>query len=968
MSKKLFLAIQAAIFSIGCSGGFEKFAPPQNSISGRGAKVNPKILTTTPSAGSTVSPITGSNGTQIRVVFDMTMKTAMTPVINTWVRDLGNSNDIIWYSVANSGATFTWSSTTYANDTLTIQLGWVRWPENNIIGFDFKNETLVNLDDMPLDNSDKISFTVGWNPGRYKVVPTGQYSCYRYSTTTPVAWTLENTCKDSTTGGGGIIGTYNYPAGQNGFIDPRNDDYGPAIYGASFAGYVNGRRFKKANNPMNLVPANCQGLASDSCYPYSVDAVTNLVWKTCSQGQNYADQMYVGPGEKCTPPAGSDFTWGEAVNACSALNTAANGQGYGGRKDWRLPTIEELENLVDYGVRVKVGLGEPTPGYPEMPAIDGYDESTGPIVQWEGAFPVTPITKGYWTATGVSARVSGAQYYGQAYVVEFQKGSMGAGGGSGSLLESNRKTTNRKKVRCVAGPYVDPSAQSLTPTVVGNTATLGGSGATFWGYSATPNFHVSSAVPAYDIETNEHSLTVTFNKLPNSLQAGTTTNYCIAAYNATSCGASLLSIATAVQTSGNTSAYKLTFGSAMGANTAYKLFVSNVQSATDLWQTGQSYTVNSYVYDSGNVYRVAIAHTSSSIITDTGNGNLVLVPPFSAATLFPANTKLYVPGTQQVVNVVSTYTSSASAATDITNGSLAVQKTMILNPAQTLTLQHALFNGTPRTASPAGSTVFNVVSATSTNLTTVQVTFNRLPNTGDATTAANYRIFVAADNLSYGSGTQVASVTAATLSGYTATLTLGLPLPNLSANVAYGVVASNIRFAGANVVDDTVNKLRWQRCRKGTFDSATCGDDGDSTNDSDRWNDALNYCDSLNAIRYDDDSNTSTARYKWRAPTINELKSIANRSLFGTLGYAIDTTIFPTPNVMAEDYASSTNYTLNGDPQQDTNVNPNPPNFNQAWGFNFIAGFPSIAQKDNTTIIAGLKPPKKNIRCVRNLP
>lgn len=244
----------------------------------------------------------------------------------------------------------------------------------------------------------------------------------------------------------------------------------------------------------------------------------------------------------------------------------------------------------------------------------------------------------------------------------------------------------------------------------------------------------------------------------------------------------------------------------------------------------------------------------------------------------------------------------------------------------------------------------------------MQVTFNRLPDAAQASAIGNYKIISAASSAVFGSAS-VAAITGVTLSGYTATLTT-----TLTGGTPYAVVTQNITFAGANVVDDTVNKLRWQRCRKGTFDSATCGDDGDSTNDSDRWNDALNYCDSLNAIRYDDDSNTSTARYKWRAPTINELKSIANRSLFGTLGYAIDTTIFPTPNVMAEDYASSTNYTLNGDPQQDTNVNPNPPNFNQAWGFNFIAGFPSIAQKDNTTIIAGLKPPKKNIRCVRNLP
>jgi hypothetical protein len=50
----------------------------------------------------------------------------------------------------------------------------------------------------------------------------------------------------------------------------------------------------------------------------------------------------------------------------------------------------------------------------------------------------------------------------------------------------------------------------------------------------------------------------------------------------------------------------------MGANTAYKLFVNNVNTASDQWQTGHRlYRWLMYFYDSGNVYEVLVNHTSN---------------------------------------------------------------------------------------------------------------------------------------------------------------------------------------------------------------------------------------------------------------------------------------------------------------------------------------------------------------------
>ncbi len=959
VTSKILLVIFLTLLGA-CQQGFERFAPPANSISGRGAKQNPKIVATTPADGSTISPVTDVNGTQIRIQFDMTMRVDTNPVIRTYARDDATPGG--WISVTNSGYTWTWSSTSFANDTLTIQLGWVRWPENNVIAFDFDNDTLQNLDDMPLDkNEPRRTFTVSWNPGRYKVVPTGQEACYYYSASQD-KWIERLGCVED-----GApepkIGTQDYPAGQNGFIDPINPTFGTQFYGAGNGGAVNGRRFVTGAHPQNLIAANCSNIMgpNTNCHPYSIDSVTTLVWKTCSEGQ-----FYYTASDKCMN-SGSDFSWGDAVNACSSLNSMNNGQGYGGRRDWRLPTVYELETLVDYGARITFSGSAPEPGT-EAPAIHGYAQNSAPFVM-EGPFPNTSMSKGYWTATGIAVLFNGQTSRSNAYMVEFKKGHVG---NSGPLLNTSRATSNRNKVRCVAGPVVEPPAQNFTASIVGAGANLGGNAATFVGPDNDATFNVTGVTPSYDIASNTHAITVQFNKLPNATQAGTLGNYCIAAANATACGPSSPTISTALPV--GTNAYRLTLGSAMGANTAYKLFVSGIQSASDVWQTGTPYNAGAYVIDSGTVYQVLLAHTADTIANDLSDNEIVAVAVYATATAYTANTKLYVPSLKQVVNVNANYTSGTSAQNDINAGFLTVVKNIIDTPPLNLNLSRALFNGPVRHDAPAPSVVFNVTSANASNLTTVQVNFNRLPNATEAGNLANYCIISATANpwpTDCSAATPAATVTAVNLSGYTATLTT-----NLTASTAYAVFVNSsgpnkVTYLGSHVVDDTVNKLRWQKCRRGVFDSPTCGDDGIATNDNDYWNDALNYCDRLNHERYDGHAYTDSGapslvqdRYRWRAPTINELKSISRRELFGTLGVSMDTTVFPTPNLLAEDYHSSTSYALSG-----PNTGTNTPYYDRAWAFNFFSGFTSISQRDHSELLTAIvKPPKKNIRCVRSLP
>jgi len=78
-----------------------------------------------------------------------------------------------------------------------------------------------------------------------------------------------------------------------------------------------------------------QHLAFTSDYT-TTDNVTGLVWKSYAEG-----------GESGTPTTYSN--WSQAVNACSTLNSSNGGAGYAGKTDWRLPEIEELITILDFG-------------------------------------------------------------------------------------------------------------------------------------------------------------------------------------------------------------------------------------------------------------------------------------------------------------------------------------------------------------------------------------------------------------------------------------------------------------------------------------------------------------------------------------------------------------------------------------------------------------------------------------------
>lgn len=133
------------------------------------------------------------------------------------------------------------------------------------------------------------------------------------------------------------------------------------------------------------------------------DNVTGLVWKSCSEGLSDATCSTGTLTYFKRDNAGID----DASNVCTALNSANSGNGYSGKKDWRLPTIYELSTLMDHSAN--------------SPAID--------ILY----FPATEAS-GYWSATTYAPTQT------NSWRAEFADGNL-----------SNLAKSSNSRVRCVSG-------------------------------------------------------------------------------------------------------------------------------------------------------------------------------------------------------------------------------------------------------------------------------------------------------------------------------------------------------------------------------------------------------------------------------------------------------------------------------------------------------------------------------------
>lgn len=91
------------------------------------------------------------------------------------------------------------------------------------------------------------------------------------------------------------------------------------------------------------------------------DKKTGLMWKQCPEGIT---------GQDCATGKADKFKWQYALDHATSIN---DGDGFAGHKDWRVPTIEELETIID-------------------------ENRKDPTINIT-AFPNTPFDVFYWSST-----------------------------------------------------------------------------------------------------------------------------------------------------------------------------------------------------------------------------------------------------------------------------------------------------------------------------------------------------------------------------------------------------------------------------------------------------------------------------------------------------------------------------------------------------------------------------------------
>ena len=118
----------------------------------------------------------------------------------------------------------------------------------------------------------------------------------------------------------------------------------------------------------------------------TTDNAMGLVWKTCSEGKS---------GATCGTGTATTMTWATATGSgtgCDALNSANSAAGYAGLTNWRLPSIRELETIINYSTSNPAAFSAGFPG-------------TVATIHWS-SFPYVPVDTNAWVVNFFSGLVA----------------------------------------------------------------------------------------------------------------------------------------------------------------------------------------------------------------------------------------------------------------------------------------------------------------------------------------------------------------------------------------------------------------------------------------------------------------------------------------------------------------------------------------------------------------------------------
>lgn len=128
--------------------------------------------------------------------------------------------------------------------------------------------------------------------------------------------------------------------------------------------------------PAHLAPTTPDAHFQDAGPGLVLHQPTGLIWKRCSEGQTWD------PAEKTCQGEPQKFRWEDAQAHIQALNAQADPASRLGHTDWRMPTLRELQSIVEYACRA------PAINLQQFPKTGGW-------LYWS-ATPVTGFTRYAW--------------------------------------------------------------------------------------------------------------------------------------------------------------------------------------------------------------------------------------------------------------------------------------------------------------------------------------------------------------------------------------------------------------------------------------------------------------------------------------------------------------------------------------------------------------------------------------------